>query len=170
MEYNRKINGTDIPAVNENGTLKAQIRLREKTTEEGEACYSLSVYNSAPATMEEIRQMLYWLNAAFEMSERKVMLMAEAAYNEYFTPQRLKDAVNYVIKNFKYKEPTIADIVSYDECLRLYTYSEACRLVTTGRARFENDGGDLKLYCKHPVCLFYRVSDAVKCGLIKGER
>ena len=171
MELNRKINGTDVPAVNENGTLKAQLRMREKTSEAGETCYSLSIYNSAPASREEIYNLLFWLNGAFgDISEKKLTLMAEAAYNEYFTPQRLKDAINYVIKNFRYREPTVADIVSYDKCLRLYTYSEACRLVNSGQARFENDGGDLKIYCKHPVCLWYRVSDAVKCGLVKSER
>lgn len=170
MELNRKINGTNIPAVNENGTLKAQLRMRETTSEAGETCYSLSIYNTAPATREEIRNLLYFLEKAFSMTDQKLSLMTEIVYNEYFTPQRLKDAVNYLLKCCKKKELQIADVISYDRCLKLYTYSEACRLVTSGQARFENDGGDLKLYCKHPVCLFYRVSDAVKCGLVKSER
>ena len=167
----RYLKNTQTPAVNADGTLRMAARLREITTEDGEASYSLSIYKAAPATMEQIKPVVALIGTIFTtISQAKLSILAQAVYDNMFTVERLKDAVAHVINTCTKREPQVADIVSYDKCLKLYTYSEACRLVNSGQARFENDGGDLKIYCKHPVCLWYRVSDAVKCGLIRSER
>ena len=167
----RYLKNTQTPAVNADGTLRMAARLREITTEDGEASYSLSIYKAAPATMEQIKPVVALIGTTFTtISQAKLSILAQADYDNMFTVERLKDAVAHVINTCTKREPQVADIVSYDKCLKLYTYSEACRLVNSGQARFENDGGDLKIYCKHPVCLWYRVSDAVKCGLVKSER
>ncbi len=149
--------------------LRLDHRLR-LTEQDGETRYLLSTYKGVPATDEEMLPILRELATAFPVYNSKIAVLVKVLMANNFTAKRLSDACMHVMATCKYKEPTIADIVSYDRCLRLYTYQEACRLVTTGQARFENDGGDLKIYCKHPVCLFYRVSDAVKCGLVKGEK
>jgi len=63
-----------------------------------------------------------------------------------FTGQRLEDAVNNVLDNFRYKELNVADIVSYDKRVRLYTYTQICDEIANGRAttddyeRVERDG------------------------------
>lgn len=167
----RYLKNTQTPAVNADGTLRMAARLRETATEGGDVSYSLSIYKAAPATMEQIKPVVALIGTTFPtFSQAKLSILAQAIYDNMFTVERLKDAVAHVINTFTYKEPTVADIVSYDKCLRLYTYAEACRLVHRGAADFDNNGGDLKVYSRQPVVLWYRVSDAVKCGLIKGER
>ena len=167
----RYLKNTQTPAVNADGTLRMAARLRETTTEEGEISYSLSIYKASPATMEQIKPVVALIGTTFPtFSQAKLSVLAQAVYDNMFTVERLKDAVAHVINTFTYREPQVADIVSYDKCLKLYTYSEACRLVQRGAADFDNNGGDLKVYSRQPVVLWYRVSDAVKCGLLKSER
>ena len=149
--------------------LRLEHRLRQ-TEQDGETRYSLSKYRGVAATDEEMIPILRELATAFPVYNSKIAVLVKVLTANNFTAKRLSDACMHVMATCRYKEPTIADIVSFDKCIKLYTYSEACRLVTSGQARFDNDGGDLKLYCKSPVFLWYRVSDAVKCGLIKGER
>ena len=56
------------------------------------------------------------------------------------------DAVNNVLDNFQYKELNVADIISYDKRVRLYTYTQICDEIANGRAttddynRAERDG------------------------------
>jgi len=63
-----------------------------------------------------------------------------------FTKQRLEDAVNNVLDNFRYKELNVADIISYDKRVRLYTYTQICDEIANGCAttddyeRVERDG------------------------------
>jgi len=72
------------------------------------------------------------------MTKEFFVLLTEFLITENFTKQRLKDAVNYVIKNFPYKELNISDIIRYDRKVKLYTHSEASALVTQGKASFED--------------------------------
>jgi len=51
-----------------------------------------------------------------------------------FTKQRLEDAVNNVLDNFRYKELNVADIISYDKRVRLYTYTQICDEIANGRS------------------------------------
>ena len=44
------------------------------------------------------------------------------------------DAVNHVIANFQYKELNVADVISYDKRVRLYTYTQICDEIANGRA------------------------------------
>lgn len=41
-----------------------------------------------------------------------------------FTDERFSDAVGHVIDTCKYKNPTIADIISYDKNVKAYTYKQ----------------------------------------------
>lgn len=72
------------------------------------------------------------------MTKEFFVLLTEFLITENFTKQRLKDAVNYVIKNFPYKELNISDIIRYDRKVKLYTHSEASALVTQGKASFND--------------------------------
>lgn len=147
---------------NEKRVLTSQMRYRE-TREEGESRYSISIYRGETATKQEIAEILQSFSSVFPTyTKEKMAMLANTIYDEWFTRARLVEAIKYVIKTCRYKEPTIADIVSFDRCVKLYTYNEACRLVTSGQARFDNDGGDLKLYCKRPVFLWYRESERAK--------
>lgn len=56
-----------------------------------------------------------------------------------FTAQRLEDAVEHVIDNFRYKELNVADVVSFDRRVRLYSYDEVCDICANGRAVMSED-------------------------------
>lgn len=65
------------------------------------------------------------LRVAFpKMGDYFFDLLIERILTCRFTEQRLKDAVNYVIDNFQYKELNIADIIKFDRRIKLYTGSE----------------------------------------------
>lgn len=58
-----------------------------------------------------------------------------------FTDKRLTDAVNNLIDNFNYPNPTIANIIGFDKRVKLLTYSQLCDI--------ENGcPGSFKDYCR----------------------
>ena len=80
------------------------------------------------------------LQSAFPKQNKEFFnVLAERLIANGFTDERLTDAVNNVIDNFQYKELNIADIVSFDKKIKLYTYSEACRMVTKDGYEFGKD-------------------------------
>jgi len=46
--------------------------------------------------------------------------------------QRLRDAVLFLIDNFKYPCPTIADVISFDRKTKLYTHQEVVKSLSDG--------------------------------------
>ena len=80
------------------------------------------------------------LQSAFPKQSKEFFnVLAERLIANGFTDQRLTDAVNNVIDNFKYKELNVSDIVGFDKRIMLYTYNEACCLVTEGKYEFGKD-------------------------------
>ena len=49
-----------------------------------------------------------------------------------FSDQRLMDAVNHVIDTCVYPTPTIANIISFDKRIKLYTHNEVLAIVDKG--------------------------------------
>ncbi len=80
------------------------------------------------------------LQTAFPKQSKEFFnVLAERLVANGFTDQRLTDAVNNVIDNFQFKELNISDIVRFDKTVRLYSYQEACRLVTEKGYEFSRD-------------------------------
>ncbi len=80
------------------------------------------------------------LQSAFPKQSKEFFnVLAERLIANGFTDERLSDAVNNVIDNFKFKELNIADIVRFDKKMRLYNYQEACKLVTEEGYEFGKD-------------------------------
>lgn len=108
---------------------------------------ALSLYSDTCATPDEIAKSIKRLRAAFpKMGNGFFDVLYERLVKNGFTGQRLEDAVNHVIDSFQYKELNVADIVSYDKRVRLYTYTQICDEIANGRAttddyeRVERDG------------------------------
>ena len=54
--------------------------------------------------------------------------------------QEMADAVTHLIRTFQYKQPNIADIVSYKKLRRVYTYGQMCaKLVCNGGTEESSD-------------------------------
>ena len=71
------------------------------------------------------------LQSAFPKQGKEFFnLLAERLIANGFTDDRLTDAVNNVIDNFRYKELNISDIVQFDNRVKLLSYSQACWFVT----------------------------------------
>lgn len=51
-------------------------------------------------------------------------LLVERLRDNKFTGNRLRDAVNHIIDNCRYKQISIADVVNFDRAARLYTRTD----------------------------------------------
>lgn len=97
------------------------------------------MYADQEAKPKEILIQTGRLKAAFPKMETTFFnLLAERIASNGFTSQRLKDAVNYVLDNFQYKELNVSDIIRFDKKTKLYTYNEVCLLATKGEAQFSD--------------------------------
>ena len=91
----------------------------------------VSIYHKgAKATQEQIIRNIAKLEMAFPKMERgffKILLDRIDANS--FSNKRLENAVNYVIDRFQYKELNVADIISWDRKISIYTYQQVCNLI-----------------------------------------
>lgn len=100
--------------------------------------YSISIYNDA-LSLDCIKCMLDKLKRAFPNKDAGFFsLLSERIVANKFTDKRLTDAVNNVIDNFKFKDLTIADIISFDKQHKFITYNELVRRVLAGKTSFDN--------------------------------
>ena len=52
-----------------------------------------------------------------------------------FNDARLRDAVEHVICTCQYPQPTIANFISFDRRIKIYSYSEYCKLCDQGEGK-----------------------------------
>lgn len=90
--------------------------------------YELSIYTgelTKPIIVEmtiKIRQTFPSLPVGF------FDILSDRLVANNFTDQRLKDAVDYVIDNCIYPTPTIAQFISFDKRIKLYTHSQMLKM------------------------------------------
>lgn len=116
----------------------------QKLTQHSEAVPShvnqneVSVYNDPISDENHIRHEFKRLILAFPaMSSDFLFLLTDRIKNKRFTRLQLTAAIENLIDNYTYPQPKIADIISFDKKVKLYTYNEVCRLVDQGD-RFES--------------------------------
>jgi hypothetical protein len=86
---------------------------------------TISLYSDGPASPQSIAIGIKKLQVAFpKMASPFFDLLAERIDANDFTERRLKEAVNHVIDNFRYKELNISDVITFDQRAKLYTGSE----------------------------------------------
>lgn len=91
------------------------------------------------ASPKDIAIAIRKLQYAFPKMENAFFdILTERIVDNGFTRDRLQDSVNNVLDNFCYKELNIADVIKFDKRVKLYSYAEACSLVTSGKASFED--------------------------------
>ncbi|MDR2858938.1 MAG: hypothetical protein LBV64_00900 [Mediterranea sp.] len=97
--------------------------------------FELSLYSDKQVEPNSIAVQMARLKASFpKMGELFFDILAERIVSNGFTEKRLKDAVNQVIDSFQYKELNISDIIKFDRRIKLYTYSQVCKMWTSGSA------------------------------------
>jgi hypothetical protein len=88
-------------------------------------------------------------------------IMIERMRANQFSDQRMIDSIGYVIDNCLYPTPTIANLISYDRRVKLYTYQEVCEYV--------DRGGQMEDFIKREIRgTVYRIlkSEAIQKGLL----
>jgi hypothetical protein len=100
----------------------------------------LSLYQDSIAEPVQIAGAVNTLKAAFpKMGDEFFKLLYKRIGANEFTAKRLEDAVTHVIDNFRYKELNVADVISFDKRVRLYSYDEVCDICANGRAVMSED-------------------------------
>ena len=85
---------------------------------------AVSIYNGN-LSKEGIKKNCLKILAAFEKTDAMFTdLLTESLKRNGFTDERFTDAVNYVIDNCRYPKPSIADFVSYDKNVKVYTWRD----------------------------------------------
>jgi hypothetical protein len=84
----------------------------------------ISIY-SGPLNTESIIQNAAKIKKAFpSLSIDFFDVFTDRIRENSFNDARLKDAVNFVIDNCVYPTPTIAQFISYDKKIKVYSYEE----------------------------------------------
>lgn len=104
---------------------------------EAEYGYELSVYRGE-LTQKELARNAAKVKAAFPaLPPEFFQILIERFKAKGFSDTRMIDAVNNVIDNCQYPTPTLANFLSYDKNVKLYTYQQFISLVTEHKASFE---------------------------------
>ena len=94
----------------------------------------ISIYKGELTTKEMINQVKR-LKSAFPNAEPGFFdLVMERAKETGFTNTRLVDAVNNVIDNFRYPQPMVSDVISFDRRVKLHSYLDMTEKVNRGGA------------------------------------
>jgi len=105
---------------------------------DGQNSKEISIY-SGELTDNTLAFGLKKLSAAFPQLEPIFFnLLTERIKVNGFTDERLIDSINFLIDNFTYPKPSIANVISFDKRIKLYDYDEVAKLVTNKETRFEN--------------------------------
>jgi hypothetical protein len=103
-----------------------------RTDDDGGNFTALSLYTDEPFCPKACFKELATLTELYGISKEYVCILVEALNNNHFTNLRFKDSVRNVVETFKFQKPTIADFVSYDDFIRLYSWHEKNKLVQNG--------------------------------------
>lgn len=91
----------------------------------------LSIFQGGLAGMDQIEIVNKKLAVVFpDMKKEFFNILSEYIVKAQFTATRLDYALTQVITNFRYKQLTIADILSIDVKCKIYSYYEMCNYVT----------------------------------------
>lgn len=101
--------------------------------------HEISIYHGEIANPTIIAQQSAKIQVAFPNLDKLFFtILTERVIKNGFTEQRLKDATEYLIDNFKYPKPSIAEIINFDKKLKLYSHNEVVILIEEDKARFED--------------------------------
>lgn len=117
----------------------------------------ISRYNDE-LTPSNILVQMKRLSVAFpKQSPEFFNLLAERIASNGFTDKRLNDAVNNLLDNFSYKELNLSDIIKFDKRVKLYTYSDVCKMVTKGEVLMS----DFEIYRIGDQCFRIKKTDKI---------
>lgn len=85
----------------------------------------LSIYGEGRVSAEILAKNIILIKKAFPRLTQGWFDVLEQMLDEYnFTDERLNDATKNLIVTCQYPEPTISNLLSYDQKIEVYTYDE----------------------------------------------
>lgn len=147
-QINKLIERTDLPMkklskLSQGGsgcTLPTKITGTQIIKNQQGECF-ISLYQDEKPRPEDYAMAVKRLSVAFpQQSVDFFKLAVQEMADMGFTRQQMADAVTHLIRTFLYKQPNIADIVSYKKLRRIYTYGQMCaKLVCNGGTEESSD-------------------------------
>ena len=117
---------------------------REESREEWKN--GITLYNDKQAEPKLIAEEVVKLKSAFPaISNEFLDVLSERIYANNFTEERIRDAVAYVLDNFRYRQPTIADVISFDKRVKVYSYVQILRMLVEVGPSVWNDYKPVKI-------------------------
>lgn len=133
--------------------------IRTQRGKDDETTTSVSLYAGEPLKMEDCAADFTRLSQCFKTSQGFLLALYESCAEHGFTKERFAEAVKNVIATKSYGTLTVADIVKYDKCFKLYSWYEYRNLVSSGGVANE----DFCKFGKLCGCMHYvRVSEMAK--------
>lgn len=89
----------------------------------------VSIYNDNIANDEFILEQIKRLYICFPDTNKEIFkeLFNRIKANE-FTEKRLQDAIDNIIDTHTFKTITVADVISYDKTIDIYSYVDVCNI------------------------------------------
>jgi len=105
------------------------LKIDSKKFDKASNSYVISIYNDEIADETFAAEMLRKLLGCFpDVREALFKPLLDRVIANKFTRKRIEDAVNNVIDTHKYKTFTIADVISYDKYIPIYSYVDICNI------------------------------------------
>lgn len=122
------------------GRMNSMELLRQSLDQkECEQITEISVFSGQIATEDEMKSEVKKLMAAFpEIKTDFLIVLFDRMIDKKFTKERVREAINHVIDTNPYQRPSIADIVSFDRKIKVYTYSEVSAKCKPGYLAFDH--------------------------------
>jgi len=94
--------------------------------------YSISIYNDDLTLDCVVSEQVKLANAFPGLKKEFFDILSNRLKENGFTDKRLRDSINYLIDNFTYPIPTIANIISFDKRVKLYNYLQLIEKINEG--------------------------------------
>jgi hypothetical protein len=118
---------TEIKKASQAQNLERYSQISLPKNEDG--THEISVYTPQQLTPEGLAKATELIVSAFpRLGKGFYKILLERAEAIKFSDQRLLDAVNHVIDNCEYPEPTIAQFMTFDKRVKLYTHPEILKM------------------------------------------
>lgn len=114
-------------------------------------------------TQEVVNVCMAKIKVAFPTLDKPYfMMLFKMAKENGFTDQRLKDVVQHVIETCIYPQPTIAQFLSYDQEIKLYSRSQLLTMNGNGNRPFDiykavDIGKDVPMYATEEDIIKYKL-------------
>lgn len=105
---------------------------------------SISIYSGSLST-ENTAKGVAKIKAAFpSLTPEFYSVLLERLIEKKFNDERFINAVNSLIDNCQYPTPTLANILSFDKRIKVYSYSEMSNIVMSG-TKSQSDFAKIKI-------------------------